>query len=420
MILEGHFVDAENDFGICQVEVENGSLITKVGKSINKKPDLSFGKDIVLVPGIIDMHTHLRYGEDYKEDINTGTLAAINGGVVRVMDMPNNPKGFAPVDSDSYRKKIIWARKGNIPVHLWAGVGPDTLPFDEAEHHYKVFMAESVGDLFFDDFETLDKTLANYKDQEVSFHCEDPGVIKEHANESTHEQRRPPISELAAVRNAIKLIRKYDLGGMIMHVSCSTSFAALDSAQARGTIIEVTPHHMLFNIENKNEMLHGELLKMNPPLRSEFDSKYLIGELTSGRIHHIGSDHAPHTLEEKLGKEDAEKNPKKVKNPSGIPGLDHMGQVLGYLHMDHKIPLITLNKLFSYKPAQYLGIRHGIFVPGYEASIIGIDIGSVHAVRSENVKTKAGYTAYEGMLLPNVPFVMAQGRIVKQDGKLTV
>jgi dihydroorotase len=418
MIIEGHFVDAVKDYGICKIEVDNG-VIANVGKCINKNFDLSFGKGIVLVPGIVDLHTHLRYGEPWKEDISHATKAAINGGVVRMMDMPNNPRGFAPVDSNYYLKKLEWTKEGLIPVHLWAGVGPDTHPFPEAKY-YKVFMAESVGDLFFDDFETLDEKLAEYKGCKVAFHCEDPGVIREHWNEPTHERQRPPVAELAAVRNAVKLIRKYDLEGMIMHVSCSTSFAHINAHLHSGNVLaEVTPHHMLFNVENKNEMLHGELLKMNPPLRSEFDSKYLIEAITSGQVHHVGSDHAAHTIEEKEGTEYSDMNPRKIKNPSGIPGLDHMGQVLGYLHMDYQIPLTTLNKLFSYNPAQYLGIKHGMFEPNYEASIIGIDISSVHAVRAENVQTKARWSAYEGMLLPRVNFVMAQGRILKENYQLT-
>jgi len=401
MILEAAFVDAKNAYCMCQVEIE-GDLISRVGKSLTTVPDITFPPNTVLVPGIIDLHTHLRYGQDYKEDINTGTLAAINGGVTRVMDMPNNPRGFAPVDKDSYSRKLEWAKKGHVPVHIYAGIGPKTRPFREAKH-YKVFMAESVGDLFFEDLETLDGVLDNYRGLQVTFHCEDPRILAKSKQKDTHEKRRPPEAESCAVRNAIKLGEKYDLDVMIAHISCTESIYHIHSAKTK-VITEVTPHHLLLN-----EKMGIPRAYMNPPLRTRVDAGQLIQLLRAGQIDHVGSDHAPHTIEEK-----------DEKNLSGIPGLDHMGQILGYLHLEYSIPLTVLCRAFSYNAAEFLGVKHGLIEPGYEASFAAIDLGQCKKISPDNVKTKAGFTVYEGMTMPTVPFVMAQGRIVKQDSELTV
>jgi dihydroorotase len=406
MIIEAAFVDAKEAYGMCQVEIE-GDKIIRVGKSLTCSPDLQFKPNVILVPGIIDLHTHLRYGQDYKEDINTGTRAAINGGVVRLMDMPNNPKGFAPVDRGSYLKKQEWAKQGHVPVHLYAGIGPNTRPFAEATH-YKVFMAESVGDLFFEDLETLDATLDNYRGCQVTFHCEDPQVLKKCADKETHEKRRPAAAEAKAVKNAIMLGKKYSLDVLIAHVSCEDSLYYIHSF-GEDVKIEVAPHYLIFNDRNKDSMRNAKLIKMNPAIRSTVDMGSLVQALRAGFVHNVGSDHAPHTLEEKLDK-----------NPSGIPGLDHMGQILGYLHLTYNIPLTTLCEVFSYNPAGFLGVKHGLIMPDNEASFTAIDLGNCKEISSKDVQTKAGFSAYEGMVMPTVPFVMAQGRILKRDGQLMI
>jgi dihydroorotase len=406
MIIEAVMHDAKGPYGMTQIET-TGAVITRFGKHLTDKPDIKLQPNILLLPGLIDLHDHLRYGQDYKEDINTGTRAAINGGVVRLMDMPNNPKGFAPVDNDSYMKKLEWAKQGHIPVHLYAGIGPGTKPFPEAIH-YKVFMAESVGDLFFEDLDTLDATLDNYRGCQVTFHCEDPLVLKKYADKETHEKRRPASAEAKAVSNAIKLGKKYDLDVLIAHVSCEDSLYYIHSF-GKDVKIEVAPHHLIFNDINKENMHNAKLIKMNPPIRKMTDMGGLVQALRAGLVHNIGSDHAPHSLEEKLDK-----------NLSGIPGLDHMGQILGHLHLTYDLPLSTLCTVFSYNPAQFIGVKHGLLLPGYEASFTAIDLKNCREITKDDIQTKAGFSAYEGKVMPTVPFVMAQGRIVKQDGLLTI
>src|SRR5579885_30739 len=186
-----------------QIVIENG-LITAVGPGLGK-PDHVFGDGCLVFAGMGDVHIHAREDvtgrDNHKETFATASAAALHGGVVHVADMPNNPA--APIDDASYRAKeaLVKTRDAPIQITLYAGIGPNTRPLSFAVP-YKVYMGPSVGDLFFTTLEQLDRTLAQYRGANVSFHCEDPVLLEQHRGEPTHERRRPPVCEISATQFA--------------------------------------------------------------------------------------------------------------------------------------------------------------------------------------------------------------------------
>ena len=209
IIVEGRLADID---GVRheQVAIEDG-VIAAVGPNLGKA-DHVFGEACLVFAGMGDVHIHAREDvtgkETYKETFATASAAALHGGVIHVADMPNNPA--APVDEASYAAKERLLAAAGLPATftLYAGVGPGTRPLSR-KVPYKAYMGPSVGELFFTSLEQLDQTLAAYRGQAVSFHCEDPVLLEQHRGAATHEARRPAECELSATRFALAMIEKY-------------------------------------------------------------------------------------------------------------------------------------------------------------------------------------------------------------------
>src|SRR5262249_42858502 len=154
------------------------------------KAEHAFGDDCLIFAGMGDIHIHAREDvsgrENHKETFATASAAALHGGVVHVADMPNNP--LAPIDDQNYaaNEALLLSQKLPVVFTLSAGVGPGTKPLRRAVP-YKVYMGPSVGDLYFSSLEQLDETLAAYRGQNVSFHCEYPVLLEKHKHAATHE-----------------------------------------------------------------------------------------------------------------------------------------------------------------------------------------------------------------------------------------
>ena len=284
--------------GSVEVDLDTG-LIASIGE-VEGRSDVDC-RGCLIFPGFGDIHIHAREdvsgAQAYKEDFVSASAAAVHGGVVQVVDMPNNP--VAPVDDARYTAKEALTQTSAVHVTLYAGIGPGTRPL-RRHVPYKVYMGPSVGDLFFRSQAELEDVIAHYRGCNVSFHCEDPEILEASKGEPLHELRRPARAEVTATRFALELIERYELTGKLCHYSTGEGLQQIIAAKQRGVRVtcEVTPHHLFFD----TSMLTAEnrmLLQMNPPLRAREDRLALIQALRSGVIDYIATDHAPHTLEEK-------------------------------------------------------------------------------------------------------------------------
>lgn len=371
----------------------------------DKKFDFYYSDDCLLFAGMGDIHIHAR--EDisqkniYKEDFSSATMAAINGGVTFVADMPNNP--IPPIDHESYFQKLELSSKMSIPFLMYAGIGPQTSPL-AIEVPYKAFMGPSIGDLFFKDNEILESTIKRYQNQWVSFHCEDPKVLESHKNEKDHFAKRPLKAEILATEFALYLIEKYQLKGKLCHYSSGAGLDQIIAAKKRGVNVtaEITPQHLFFTEEMIKEKYldQATLFQMNPPIRHLEDREKLLWALKAGFIDFIATDHAPHSKSEK------------EQGMSGMPGLDTYALFATWLLIDQNIDpkivakvttenpgsffnhfLSQLNQKFE--PYQKWGKGLGFLLPGYSASFTILNLKKPHLFTNNQMKSKAHWSPFD-------------------------
>lgn len=412
--IEGNIVDRA---GVARrrVEIGDDGLIAKVAEPTGVA-DLVLGEELIF-PGFIDLHVHAREDASgkqlYKEDFQTAGVAAINGGVVAFAEMPNNP--IPPVDDESYNKKYELTKKSDVEIILYAGIGAHTNPLNK-NVPYKVFMGQSIGDLFFATREDLENALAKYKGCNISFHCEDPKVLDECGDADTHEHKRPPRAEILAVDFALELIEKYNLKGRICHCSTMEGVSKIIEAKKRGVnvTVEVTPHHLYFD-ESMFTNENHTLFQVNPPIRQTKENRlYLIQALKNGDIDQLGTDHAPHTIEEK------------EKGMSGLTHLDTYGNIVAWLIKEHNFTPQEIARVCSENPAKFINEflaspehsvggylkKYGEIKEGYVGSLTVIDMNKKIKIESENLKTKCKWSPFLGVEFPgSVVATIIKGKI---------
>ncbi len=406
--LEGTLVNHDGvTEGAVAIDTATG-LITQVGPALGRSDFDTTG--CLIFPGFGDIHIHAREDvggtQSYKEDFRTASAAAVHGGVTQVVDMPNNP--IAPVDDARYAAKQQLTASSDVHITLYAGIGPGTQPL-QRHVPYKVYMGPSVGDLFFTSQAQLESVMAGYRGRNVSFHCEDPEILEASRGEPTHEARRPARAELAATAFALHLIETYDLQGKLCHYSTREGLQSITAARARGVRVtcEVTPHHLFFD----TSMLTGAnrmALQMNPPLRAPEDRLALIEALRRGDIDYIATDHAPHTPAEK------------AIGASGVPLLDTYGAFAAWLMREHAFTPQDIARVCAWNPGRFVreflpsgfGEGYGVIAPGYVGSLTVLDMETPYHVTAESVRTRCGWSPFEGMTLPgSVRYTVLRGRV---------
>ncbi len=415
MVLEGRLADVDGvRWG--QVVIEHG-LIAAVGPGLGKA-DHIYPASCLIFAGMGDIHIHAR--EDvtgqhtYKETFATASAAALHGGVVHVADMPNNPA--APIDDASYSAKEALVRRADLPVvfTLYAGIGPGTRPLSR-EVPYKAYMGPSVGNLFFTSLEQLDETLAHYRGRHVSFHCEDPLLLEQHKAAATHEARRPAECELSATRFALAMIEKHQLQGKLCHYSVGEGLPLIREAKRRLNVgqhfapvrrltVEVTPQHVFFDTDQITPD-NRPWLQMNPPIRSPADRAAMLEALRDGAADYLATDHAPHSIEEKLH------------GHSGMPQLDTYGPFVTWLLVEQGFAPERIAALCCANPGAfvepYQQQKFGRLLPGYAGSLTVLDLAKPFTIRREDLKTKCGWSPFEGMTFPgSVAAVWVRGERV--------
>lgn len=408
MRIEGQIVniDGESNAAI-EINLETG-LIENIGPASGKSDIDTSG--CLIFPGFGDLHVHAREDsggtQNYKEDFHSMSEAAIAGGVVHVADMPNNP--IAPVDDEKYSAKKELTKKSLVDVTLYAGIGPNTLPLN-ARVPYKAFMGPSVGDLFFSSQDELEKVIAKYEGQNISFHCEDPEILENSKSAPTHEAQRPAKAEITAIDFALNLIEKYNLTGKLCHYSTKDALPKIKAAKEKGlkVTVEATPHHLYFDDSMITDQNH-KWLQMNPPLRSLEDRLALIEALRDGTIDYLATDHAPHTIEEKQ------------QGTSGVPHLDTYSSFVCWLMKEHNFTPRDIARVCSYNPGKFVNEfinsgntkGFGKIAPGYVASLTIIDPSLPMTIDRAHIKSKCGWSPFENITLPGrAKYTVVRGKI---------
>lgn len=407
--VEGNIVNKDGvRMGRIEIDQKSG-LIVKVSNPTGKA-DLILNTNELIFPGFIDLHVHARedisHSQEYKEDFISAGLAAINGGVVAFLDMPNNI--VPPIDDESYEEKNNLTKKSSVDILPYAGIGPNTKPLNK-KVPYKVFMGKSVGDLFFTGREDLEKVISTYSGENISFHCEEPKILEENANAKTHEMKRPAIAEISAIDFAIYLIEKYNLIGKICHCSTIEGINKIIDAKKRGVnvSVEVTPHHLYFDESMLNDDNHISF-QVNPPIRQTKNNRLgLIQALKNGDIDYLATDHAPHSKEEK------------EKGISGLTHLDTYGPFTAWLMKEHNFTPQEIMRVCSFNPANFINQftqdKYGKIEEGFTASFSVVDTQKEILIKKENLKTKSHWSPFLGVVFPgSVSKTIIKGKIYEK------
>ncbi len=374
---------------------------------IDSELDLAIdGRGLTLFPGLIDPHVHFRTpGLMDKENWETGAKAAIAGGYTTVIDMPNTLPPCITLARLRDKQKLInkQLRKVGIPLHYGLYIGADKLHFDEikkVKKHVvgiKVFMGSSTGDLVMDDESSLHAifTLAHAHDLLISVHAEDEEMIQERKKQflgqtsfETHSQIRSVEVACKATEKAIELAKTYDVRLNLLHISTKEELAIIKKAKDEGLKItaETTPHHLFLDTSAYATL--GGKAQMNPPLRSKGHGAALMQGIRDGVIDMVGSDHAPHTLEEKKGVYGMV--------PSGVPGIETMlPLLLNAYHHDE----LTLKKIVE---VTYDNPLHTFSLKPHH-DVVLIDLNKEKEVFGKNLMTKCKWSPYEGWKLKGWP-----------------
>jgi dihydroorotase len=382
----------------------------------------------LILPGLIDVHTHLRDFALYqKEDFYTGTCAALKGGFTSVLDMPNTRPLTNSLSRIQEKVKII-QQKSVANVGLYA-----SLPDEDHEWSnlsgagifgIKMFLHRPLTSININDNNVLLDIFKRSMHHNIllALHAEDKTIIEtmekqyqSHQNSivKTHSLIHSYRAEVTAVKRVISLAKQNNPRLHFCHISTHQAVALLQKAKQSGLNIsyEVTPHHL--TLSNQLFTTLGTLAQVEPPLRSNHTVKRLQRDLMTGLIDIIASDHAPHTLKEKQSQD-----PWSV--PSGFPGLETTLPVLLTLMNNGKLTLNQLVDLLAYQPAQRFRLkRKGILYPGYDADITIVNPTIEHVIDPTRFCSKAQYSPFTGMKVIGKPtHVIIRGKTVMRDGTI--
>lgn len=370
----------------------------------NAREEIISAAELTVLPAVLDPHVHFRTpGLEYKEDWRTGAKAAIKGGCTQVFDMPNTlPPTFTSMLLQEKKNLIDTQLKDvGIPLRYQLFFGADKQHLQElpevknAVVGIKVFMGCSTGNLVIDDDESLHAvfSIAAKENMLVAVHAEDEHLIQANKKNFTglldytaHSHIRNIDVAVKAVAKAIELSRLYGTKLYILHVSSMEEIDLIKAAKQANLPVyaETTPHHLFFNT-SAYQTLGGKAV-VNPPLRDIKHKEHLFAAIHEKVIDTIGSDHAPHTLDEKAKKYG--------ECPSGMPGIEFVLPLLLNAHSQGLLSLAEIVSLTSERARE-------IFQVSDDADKVLVDLEKVMTVNE--TASKCGWTPYAGLTLRGWP-----------------
>ena len=375
-----------------------------------------------VLPGVIDTQVHFREpGLEHKEDISTGTAAAAMGGVTAVFDMPNTEP---PTVGDAELADKCRRTEGRawVDMAFFVGATPENARgLADLERlsgcaGVKMFMGSSTGSLLVAENADIAEVLKRGT-RRVAVHAEDEARLRERfaivrgaADARLHPAWRDAEAAYVATRRLLAFAAESKRRVHVLHVSTAEEMELLRRHRDLATV-EVTPQHLtLAAPECYGEL--GTLAQMNPPIRDARHRDALWRALAGGLVDCIGSDHAPHTGEEK-------KRPY-PETPSGMPGVQTLVPVM----LDHvargRLGLERFVDLTSAGPARIYGIAgRGRIALGYSADFTVVDLKARRTITNRCIVSRCGWTPFDGMTVSGWPVAtIVRGQVVMQDGSL--
>jgi dihydroorotase len=375
-----------------------------------------------VLPGVIDTQVHFREpGAEHKEDLETGSRAAVLGGVTAVFEMPNT---HPPTTSRAAIADKLARAKGRMHCDyaFYVGATPanvgalSELEIQPGVAGVKAFLGSSTGTLLLDDEASILAALRAGQ-RRMAVHSEDEARLKERralalpGKPGTHPVWRDEETARLSTERVLRLARQAGRRIHVLHVTSAEELPLLAGTRDLATV-ETTPQHLTLTAPECYERL-GSYAQMNPPIRDQRHRDALWAALQAGLIDVIGSDHAPHTREEK--------DRVYPETPSGMPGVQTLVTIL----LDHvnarRMSLERFVDLTSTGPARIFGIAaKGRIAIGYDADFTIVDLKREQKIENRWIASRCGWTPFDGMSTRGWPVAtIIRGAIVVRDGSLT-
>ena len=397
--------------------------IKKIGKIELNSSKVYDATGKLVLPGIIDTQTHFREpGSTDVEDLESGSRAAVLGGVTSLFEMPNtNP----PTSNlEEFDKKLKLAKnRMHSNYAFYFGATPENikqlskLKDVEGCCGVKLFAGSSTGKLLVDKEADIEKVISS-SDRVVSIHSEDEEILNlrkkfiKAGDVHSHPEWRNTECAISSTRRVVKIAERYNKKIHVLHVTTKEEVDFL-AMHKKNVTFEITPQHLTLYAPDCYDKL-GTYAQMNPPLRTKEHYDRLWVAIKNNIVDVLGSDHAPHSKENK--------NKNYPNTPSGMPGV----QTIFPIMLDHvnngKLTLEQLIKLMCENPCKIFGIKNkGYLKEGYDADLTVADMNKEVTIKDEMIASKCGWTPFNNHKVKGFPVgTIVNGNLVMSDGKVIV
>ena len=419
----------ENEIYKADIYIED-KYIAKIDESISPKPGCKLLNldNYYVLPGVIDDQVHFREpGFPEKEDIESGSLAAVAGGITSFIEMPNTSPSTTSISR--WKEKMKLGKEKSLANYgFMLGATNDNI--DEIKKidpllvpGVKVFMGSSTGNLLVDNPKSLARIFAE-SPVIIAAHCEEESIIRENLEKARKQYGNniPPHMHaiirseeccVMSTQKAIELAKTHKARLHVFHISTEKETYLFEDKKTpledKKITAEACIHHLWF--DQKDYEKRGNLIKWNPSVKSHKEA--LWNALLNDRLDVIATDHAPHTLEEKQQSD-------YFKAPAGGPMVQHALSAMLHQAIEREIPFTTIVEKMCHNPAKIFNIKNRGFIrEGYYADLAIIQKGVPWAVSKENVLYKCGWTPLSGHTLKSrVSHTFVNGNLVYKNGLL--
>jgi dihydroorotase len=398
-------------------------MITAIGDLSGASAETRFdATGLHVLPGVIDTQVHFREpGMEHKEDLESGTRGAVMGGVTGVFEMPNTSPNTDNAEAIADKLSRAAGRAWCDHAFFVGATSENAEALGTLEKlpgvcGVKIFMGSSTGNLLVADDPTLERVLTHSR-RRCAVHAEDEArlierfpIAEEGGDPTFHPKWRDETAAMNATRRIVALARKTGHPVHVLHISTAEEIEFLGHHKDVATV-EVTPQHLTLAAPGCYEEI-GTLAQMNPPIRDARHRDGLWEGIAAGIVDVIGSDHAPHTREEKAADY--------PRSPSGMPGV----QTLVPIMLDHvnagRLTLERFVDLTSASPQRLYNISgKGRLAVGYDADFTVVDLGAKREITNSWMECKAGWTPYDGRAVTGWPIAtIIRGNIVMREDEL--
>ena len=420
LIIKNGLCYIERDLKNQDIAIKDGKII-EIGK-INKEANEVFdAKGFTVLPGCIDTQTHFREpGSTDTEDLNSGSRAAIAGGITSVFEMPNtNPPTSNKIE---FQKKLDLAKDRmycNYAFYFGATADNNVelaeLTSLEGCCGIKLFAGSSTGNLLVAKEEDIEKVFQN-SSKVVAVHSEDEEILNRNkklikdGDVHTHPIWRSEECAISSTRRIVKIAERYKKKAHILHITTKQEIDFL--SQHKGNItFEITPQHLTIYAPDCYDKL-GTYAQMNPPLRDKSHYERLWYAVKNNLNDTIGSGHAPHL------KQNKEKN--YPNSPSGMPGVQTLIPIMLNHVNNGKLTLEQLINSVCENPVKIFGIKDkGYIKEGFDADLTIVDMNKKIMIKNKDIESKCGWSPFDGFEFKGTPIsTIINGLIKMRDGKI--